>query len=327
MEVDRPPVWLMRQAGRYLSEYRQLREKYDFLTSCTTPEVAIEISLQPWRRFKMDAVIVFSDILLPAAAMGSKLSFEKGVGPKFDCAVRTQRDIDRLQIPDPEEMLAPTLQALSLLRRELGDKAALIGFIGAPWTIAAYLVQGGSGDFQVFLQMAEKEPILLQSLLKKLTDLLFPYAEAQVRAGADAIQIFDTWGGLLNPADYAEMSLPSVIKICKGIASSGAHSILFVRDSDQLIETMLESRADVVSVGPTLPLRRTHEKIQKRAALQGNLDPEVLLSPSDIVRKKTAAMLASVAGCRGYIANLGHGVLPETSPDAVAAFVETVQHG
>lgn len=323
--VDRPPVWLMRQAGRYLPEYRELRAKYDFMTMCTRPDLAVEVSLQPWRRFSMDAVIVFSDILLPAAAMGPKLRVEEGEGPRFEYAIRTERDLNRLVVPHIRRQLAPTLESLAELRCKLQEETALIGFIGSPWTVAAYLVEGGSGDFATILKMKEENPKLLEALIIKLTEVLSAYAVEQVRAGADAIQVFDTWGALLTPADYRRLVVPRIREIIQAVHGVGGTSILFVRQSERLLDDMVESGAHVVSIGSTTDLGATLKRAQGNFAVQGNLDPETLTRPAQIVRDATRAMLESTRGGRGYIANLGHGVLPKTPIESVKAFVETVQ--
>ncbi len=323
--VDHPPVWLMRQAGRYLPEYRELRSKFNFLTMCGRPDLAVEISLQPWRRFHMDAVIVFSDILLPAAAMGPKLRIEEGEGPRFEYAVRHQRDVDRLTIPHVRRVLAPTLEAIQELRWKLGDDTALLGFVGSPWTLAAYLVEGGGGDFSTLLSMREQEPKLMVTLLDKLTEVIVAYAREQARAGADAVQIFDTWGGLLAPQAYREFVVPRLKTIADAIREGGAVPILFIRQSESLFDEMLESGVRVVSIGPGSNLVTALARTKGRIAVQGNLDSEILTRPAHVVREATKRMLEETHHANGYIANLGHGVLQTTPVESVAAFVETVK--
>ncbi|MBI4211419.1 MAG: uroporphyrinogen decarboxylase [Deltaproteobacteria bacterium] len=325
-DIDRPPVWLMRQAGRYLPEYREIREKYDFLAMCQRSDLAVEVSLQPWRRFRMDAVIVFSDILLIPAAMGVRLSFEKNHGPVFDRPCRSRAELERYEIPNIRRSLAPTLDALETLRSELRDDAALLGFAGAPWTVAAYLVEGGSGDFSAIRKLLHEDPTFVEELLGLVTHATKLYVIEQIRSGADAIQLFDSWGGMLSPEEFRRFSLPSIKTLVAAIREAGASPIVFVRDSEKLFDAMLESGADVLSVGPTVDLGEAIAKAKGKVALQGNLDPETLFRTPHVVSEETKKMLAKVGGTPGYIANLGHGVLPQTRPESVGAFVETVKN-
>jgi len=323
--VDRHPVWLMRQAGRYLPEYQELREKYDFLTICKRPDLILEASLQPWRRFGMDAVIIFSDILLPLHAMGARLTFEDGVGPRFESTVRTEKEIEKLEIPRARISFSYILEAIQNVRHEIKDNAALLGFVGAPWTLAAYLIEGGSGDFKAALNIMRESPGILSKLMDKITTAVTHLAVEQVRAGCDAIQIFDTWGGLLGPAQYRELALPHLKKISDEIRKAAAPAIIFIKKSSSLLEEMVDSGADVISIGTDLDLKDAISRVKDRRAVQGNLNPEILLRSASTVERETQKLL-DVAGNRpGYIANLGHGVLPNTPVESVGAFVETVK--
>lgn len=315
----------MRQAGRYLPEYRALREQYEFLDLVRRPELAAEVSLQPWTRFGMDAVILFSDILIPLPAMGVRLSFQEGIGPVLERRIEQAQDVTQLARPRLRTSLPFTFEALEMLRHRLNDDAALIGFVGGPWTLACYLIEGGSGDFASAKALAQKDPTLLRELLALLAVVLADYAREQVRSGADAVQIFDTWGGLLEPAAYEELALPPIAKICEAIHGAGAPSILFIRHSRRLLGAMKASGARVVSVGPDTPLPEAWAVLGPGIATQGNLDPEVLLGSPASVARKVAALLVTVGDRPGHIVNLGHGVSPKTRPENVGAFVETVK--
>lgn len=326
LSVDRPPVWLMRQAGRYLPEYRELREKYDFLTICRTPELIAEASLQPWQRFKMDAVIVFSDILLPLGAMGPKLRFEEGAGPKFDQPVRTKEDVEQLSIPKPRLSFPHLFEAIENLSQKLEHNAALIGFIGSPWTLACYMIEGGSGNFGRAKQLLADDPKLVIDLMDKITATIIPLALEQVRVGANAIQIFDTWGGLLTPEEYRRYQLPFLDTIISEISRLDAPTILFVRKCADLIEEMLTTETDVLSIGSDVSLEKAIKKMHHKAAIQGNLDPEILLRSPSIVARETQKLLELIGNEPGFILNLSHGVLPQTPLKNVQSFIETVKN-
>jgi uroporphyrinogen decarboxylase len=315
----------MRQAGRALPEYRALRERYEFLELIRRPELAFEVSLQPFSRFGMDAVILFSDILIPLPSMGIRLAFEEGIGPALERRIEKAADIERLARPRLRTSLPFTFEALEMLRHRLGDDAALLGFVGAPWTLACYMIQGGSGDFSGAVALAERQPELLKTLLDFLAEVLAEYAREQVRAGADAIQIFDTWGGLLEPASYAALAVPPLRRICEAVGDAGGIAILFIRESRRLLGAMKASGAKVASVGSNTPLPEAWTILGDAIATQGNLDPEVLLSSPASVAAKTGELLDAVRHRPGHIVNLGHGVLPETRPESIAAFVETVK--
>lgn len=324
-QVDRHPVWLMRQAGRYLPEYREIREKYDLLTMFKKPDLIFEVSLQPWRRFEMDAVIVFSDILLPLQAMGVKLEFEEGSGPRLGTKILSDRDVKDLSIPNVRLSFSYLLDALQNISHELKDEIALLGFIGAPWTLACYLIEGGSGDFTSATKLLRESPGTVASLMEKLTTVVTPLAIEQIRSGAAAVQIFDTWGGLLDVESYRRYAVPHLKKVVEAVHRAGAPAILFVRRSLALIEPMIETGADVVSVGPDIDLREALKIAGPRCAIQGNLDPEVLLRSPSMVEMETRTMLEAAGKNMGYIANLGHGVMPGTPPESVGAFVGTVK--
>ncbi len=323
--VDHHPVWLMRQAGRYLPEYRDIREKYDFLTMCRRSDLIREISLQPWRRFGMDAVILFSDILLPMNSMGPKLTFEQNTGPRFDSTVTTDKDVKDLSIPNVRISFSYMFGAIEDLRHELGEETALLGFIGAPWTLAAYMIEGGGGSFETAVRLLREAPSTVANLMEKIAQVVAPLASEQVRAGCDAIQIFDTWGGLLSPSEYRERILPTLKKVVAAVHNSGAPAVLFIKSSGALIEEMIASGADAISIGPDIDIGAAFEIVGSRVAVQGNLDPEILLRGSGTVELETQKLLDRVGNRTGYIANLGHGILPETPHANVKAFVDAVK--
>lgn len=326
LSVDRPPVWLMRQAGRYLPEYQELRKKYDFLKICRTPELIVEASLQPWQRFQMDAVIVFSDILLPLSGMGPKLKFEEGNGPTFDRPIRAKKDLEQLSIPKPRLSFPYLFDAIENLSHKLEHNAALIGFIGSPWTLACYLMQGGSGDFQIAKQLLKENPQFVVDLMDKITSTITPFVSEQVRVGANVIQIFDTWGGLLTAEEYDRYQLPFLETLISELSRFDIPVILYIRKCLALIEEMLKTQADVISVGSDISLIEAIKRVDQKAAIQGNLDPEILLNPPGIVVKETQKLLSIINDDPGFIINLGHGVLPQTPLINVETFVKTVKN-
>ena len=314
---SRPPVWIMRQAGRYLPEYREVRKKVDFLTLCRTPELAAQVSLQPIDRLGVDAAILFSDILVPAPAMGLNLDFNPG--PVVDPPVRTADDVARLAVPEIEKEARFVFETIRILRRELAGRVPLIGFAAAPFTLAAYLVEGeGSRTFGQWKRMLYAAPEVAKALLDKTTETTIRYLVAQVRAGAQAIQLFDTWAGLVSAQDYAAFSLPYVKRVLAAVAAEGVPTIYFALDAAHAAAEVATCGADVLGADWRTPLRGTHP-------LQGNLDPSVLLADVATVRRRTRAMLDDGAALPGHIANLGHGILPETPVDNAIAFVETVK--
>ena len=323
--TERTPVWLMRQAGRYLPSYRILREKAgSFLKLCKTPELSAEAMLQPVREIGFDAAIIFSDILLPLEAMGIPLSFEEGEGPRLE-PVREEKDIERLSIPDPEEALPFLMKSISLVRSELNGSVPLIGFAGAPFTLACYAIEGGSSkDHRKTLRLLYSEPGLFDSLLDKITAATIPYLRAQVRAGADAIQLFESWGGILNSRTYRQFALPCVRRIFSSLKDEGVPMIFYLNGSSHLLREMAASGADVLSIDGRLPLGEAFQRTSGEFALQGNLEPSALFAPADFLRKE-AASIVSGAPRRGHVFNLGHGVLPGTPVDSVKLLVDSVR--
>ena len=325
--VERPPVWLMRQAGRYLPEYQAIRRRADFLTMVRTPELAAEITLQPVRRFGVDAAIVFSDILVIPDAMGVRVTIDEAVGPRIDDPIRESADLTRLRTITPEHDLAYHLETLRLVRRALDPNTALIGFAGAPWTLAAYMIEGSGGrQFATAKRLLTERPAVAHALLGKLADAVGDFLIAQVRAGAQAVQLFDSWAGALGPDDFARFALPYLARAARRAASAGAHVIVFAPGAWPHAEAIVAAtQPDAIGadwhVRPE-DARRLGDRM--RVAVQGNLDPCHLFGDEGTVRRRTTAMLRGLHGV-GHVANLGHGVLPETPVANVAAFVDTVQ--
>ncbi|HET7225897.1 MAG TPA: uroporphyrinogen decarboxylase [Candidatus Eisenbacteria bacterium] len=320
--VDRPPLWIMRQAGRYLPEYRALRARVDFLTLCRTPELAAEASLQPIRRFGLDAAIVFSDILLPVVAMGCELRFEPG--PRLDRPLRTRADVEALRVEGAAERTPWTAAAVGLLRRELDGRTPVIGFCGAPFTLAAYLTEGSGGSgFGAVKRMMMAEPATLERLLDKLAHAMADHLNAQLSAGAQAVQIFDSWAGLLSPADYRRFALVPVQRLMARLERRGAPVIYFAPAAGHVLEASLATGADVLGLCWRTPLDDARRRTAGRVALQGNLDPHALFAPPARVQAEVEAMLEAGDG-PGHIANLGHGILPDTPLEAVQALVDAV---
>jgi uroporphyrinogen decarboxylase len=333
--VDCTPVWLMRQAGRYLPEYRATRAQAgSFLAMAKTPELACEVTLQPLRRFPLDAAILFSDILTVPDAMGLGLYFVEGEGPKFERPVRNADDVALLGVPDMEGELRYVMDAVRVIRRELDGKVPLIGFSGSPWTLACYMVEGGgSENFARIKAMALNEPQALHRLLAINTDAVIAYLAAQRAAGAQALQVFDTWGGVLSPAMYREFSLPYLQRIARelerGAGAERTPLILFGKGNATHLEALAGSGAEGVGVDWLIELGEAARRTQGKVALQGNLDPAVLYGAPDAVRTQVRAALDSYAagngGSReGHVFNLGHGLSPDMHPDHVAALVDEV---
>ena len=319
--VDRTPVWMMRQAGRYLPEYRAVREKVDFLTLCKTPELATEVSLQPVRRFGMDACIMFSDILIPVEAMGAPVAFTEH-GPALEQPVRTIAAVDSLQIPDPQTSMPFVMETLRRLRSALREETALIGFCGAPFTLAAYMVEGGgSKTFGITKALLYNEPATMHALLAKLADTMAEYVAAQIDAGAQAVQVFDTWAGELAPDAYERFALPYQKVVIERIRASGVPAVLFVNGCAGVLEMMAQSGADVLSIDWRVRLDAVRRRLGARHALQGNVDPAILLSTKEAVGDAARAAM-SAAGSTGHILNLGHGVLPSTPIECAQAFID-----
>jgi uroporphyrinogen decarboxylase len=322
--TERPPVWLMRQAGRYLPEYREVRRQADFLTLCTTPELAAKVTLQPIDRLGVDAAILFSDILTPAPAMGLKLDFTPG--PVVDPPVRNASDVSRLRVPDVEAEIPFVYETIRILRRELDGRVPLIGFGAAPFTLAAYLAEGeGSRSFEIWKGMLYGAPAVAHGLLEKITETAIRYLTAQVRAGAQAIQVFDTWAGLVSLADYEAFSLPYVQRVIGAVREAGVPVIYFALDAAHLAPAVKTCGADVLGADWRTSLTSASGAYDGMFPLQGNLDPCVLLADADTVRRRTAEMLRDGASLPAHIANLGHGILPHTPVENAIAFVETVK--
>ena len=333
--VDRTPVWLMRQAGRYLPEYRASRAAAgSFLAMAKTPELACEVTLQPLRRFPLDAAILFSDILTVPDAMGLGLYFIEGEGPKFQRPIREEADVARLAVPDMETGLRYVMDAIRVIRRELGGKVPLIGFSGSPWTLACYMVEGGGSDnYSKIKAMAFNRPDLLHRLLGVVTDAVIAYLAAQRAAGAQALQVFDTWGGVLSPALYREFSLPCLARIARelerGQGDERTPLILFGKGNAPHLEALAATGTDAVGVDWLVGMDEAARRIGGKVALQGNLDPATLYASPDVIAREAARVLDSYAegngGSReGHVFNLGHGMSPDMDPEHVAALVEAV---
>ncbi|TWT21187.1 uroporphyrinogen decarboxylase [Luteimonas marina] len=333
--VDRTPVWLMRQAGRYLPEYRETRRQAgSFLAMAKNPEIACEVTLQPLRRFDLDAAILFSDILTIPDAMGLGLYFVDGEGPKFERTVRSAADAARLSVPDMETELRYVMDAVRTIRRELDGKVPLIGFSGSPWTLACYMVEGGgSKDFARIKAMALNDPAALHALLAVNTDAVIAYLSAQRAAGAQALQVFDTWGGVLSPAMYREFSLPYLQRIARelerGEGGERAPLILFGKGNAVHLDVLAESGTDAVGVDWLVELGEAARRTQGKVALQGNLDPATLYGSPDAIRREVRRALDSYrdgnGGSReGHVFNLGHGMSPDMDPEHVAVLVDEV---
>lgn len=323
-QIERLPVWMMRQAGRYLPEYRALRARHDFLTLCKTPELAAEVTIQPVDIVGVDAAILFADILLPLEAMGAELRFVKGDGPVFPEPVRRFEDLDRLHRPDVEETLGYVFATLRLLRRELADRVPVIGFAGTPWTLAAYLVEGGtSKSFAHLLSWSYRDPRGLGVLLDRLADVSVDYLQGQIAAGAQALQLFDTWGGLLDRRRFRELALPAVHKILDGLGDQ-VPLIYYIRGAGHLLPELAELGVDVLSVDWRMPLDAVRDIVGPRLVLQGNLDPGALLGTPESLEQEVDRVIAAGSG-GGHIVNLGHGILPMTPVENARAFISAVK--
>ncbi len=328
--VDRTPVWIMRQAGRYLPEYRATRARAgSFLGLATNPELACEVTLQPLARFPLDAAILFSDILMIPKAMGVGLAFEEGEGPRIERPLRSAADIDALPVPDPARELKFVMEAVALVRRELAGRAPLIGFAGSPWTVATYMVEGGgSRDFPKSKALLYGEPKALHRLLAKLARATTDYLNAQVAAGAQAVMIFDTWGGILSTPAYYEFSLAYMEQIASDLIREREGRrvpvILFTKGGGAWLERMAMTGVDALGVDWMTELAGARRTVADRVALQGNLDPGVLFAPPAAIRAEVARVLESYGHAAGHVFNLGHGIQPGVDPDHVAAMIAAV---
>ncbi len=328
--VDVTPIWIMRQAGRYLPEYRETRERAgDFMTLCTTPELACEVTLQPLARFPLDAAILFSDILTIPHAMGLGLTVQEGIGPRFARPVRTEGDINALAVPDPEQDLRYVMEAIRLIRKELDGKLPLIGFAGSPWTLATYMVEGGiSKAFRRIKCLIYDRPWSAHRLLDTLARAVADYLNAQTAAGAQALMIFDTWGGMLTAAAFHEFSLRYLRQVLAALRREHDGQripvIVFTKGSGGWLEAMAESDCDAVGLDWNIDIGEARRRIGQRVALQGNLDPAVLFAAPERIRTEAAAILASYGQGAGHVFNLGHGIEPEVEPDHVRVLVDAV---
>ncbi|MBN1378131.1 MAG: uroporphyrinogen decarboxylase [Gammaproteobacteria bacterium] len=330
LPVERTPVWMMRQAGRYLPEYRQTRAKAgSFMKLCCTPELACEVTLQPLRRYAFDAAILFSDILTVPDAMGLGLYFVEGEGPKFSYPVRDAQAIKKLAIPDPESDLRYVTDAIRLIVGELNGQVPLIGFSGSPWTIATYMVEGGSSkEFANIKSLLFDEPELLHQLLDKNAQAITEYLKAQIAAGVQIVMIFDTWGGVLAPDKYREFSLPYMQQIIQALPhevnGQVIPKILFTKGAGPLLADMALSGCDALGVDWMTSLTDARTYVQDKVALQGNLDPSVLYARPEIIKQEVSKVLADYGNGPGHVFNLGHGIHPGIDPEHVAAMVEAV---
>lgn len=322
--VDCTPVWLMRQAGRYMEEYRRVRERYSFLEMCKTPELAVEITLQPIRRFDLDAAIIFSDILLPVEAMGAGLKFMEAGGPVIDNAVRAREDVVRLRKLDVEEDLSFALRAIEQARSALDGLVPLIGFCGAPFTLASYLIEGsGSKSYRFTKTLMHDDPRTFHLLMEKLTDMAVAYLDAQARHGAEALQVFDSWVGILSTDDYQEFVLPHMKRLFASLTSK-VPTIHFGVDTFHLLPFMTEAGGTVIGVDWRVPIDEAWPLLGPDRAIQGNLDPTALFGSRDRIAAQVATIMDCAGGAKGHIFNLGHGVLPETPVENVEFLVDCV---
>jgi uroporphyrinogen decarboxylase len=321
--VEHTPVWFMRQAGRSLPEYRAIRERHSFWEVAHTPELCAEVTLQPVRRHGVDAAVMFADIMTPVLGMGLDVDLVEGVGPVIAEPVRTIADVERLRVPEPDEAFAPLLEAIRIVRSELAPEQAVVGFCGGPFTVAGYLVEGKpSREFATVKTLMYSEPEVWRALMERLADCFAGYVAAQVRAGADVVQLFDSWVGALSPADYEEFVAPWSARI---LAAVDVPTIHFGTGASTLIPAMTRAGGDVIGLDWRIALDDGWAVVGEEHGVQGNLDPAVLLGPWERVETAARDVLARAGGRAGHIFNLGHGVLPRTDPDVVTRLAELVQ--
>lgn len=324
--VERTPIWIMRQAGRYLPEYRAVRSKADFLTMCKTPELAAEVTLQPIDLIGVDAAILFSDILVIPEAMGMHLEMIESKGPVFPQPIRNEADAKKLREIDPAKELKYVLDAVSLTKKELNERVPLIGFSGSPWTLLTYMVEGkGSKNFAEVKKLIYNEPKLAHSILEKLSDTIANYLSAKIEAGCNAVQIFDTWGGVLSQKDFNEFSLTYVEKIISNIKRKDEPVIFFAKGVHHSLDKMASIGASVLGLDWTMDLGKVRDQVGDRVALQGNMDPTVLYADKDYINNEVKRILASFGKGNGHVFNLGHGILPDIDPENVKALVQFVK--
>lgn len=329
--VERTPVWMMRQAGRYLPEYRRVRERAgNFMGLCTHPELACEVTLQPLDRYAFDAAILFSDILTIPDAMGLGLSFSEGEGPRFSYPIQSAADVEKLPIPDPEQELRYVVDAVRLIRSSLGGRVPLIGFSGSPWTLATYMVEGSSSkNFRKIKAMMYEQPHLTHRLLEKLAESVALYLNAQIAAGAQAVMLFDTWGGALTTEDYLAFSLHYAQQVRERLRTEvdgqRIPTILFTKGGGLWLEAMAETGYDALGLDWQTDIGVARARVGERVALQGNMDPVTLYASPDVIRDKVRAVLDRYGYGTGHVFNLGHGILPDIDPEHVKAMVDAVR--
>jgi len=322
--VERPPVWMMRQAGRYLPEFMEIKAKYDFFTRCQTPELASEITVQPIRRYGMDAAILFSDILVIPQAMNIHVEMKPGVGPWLPDPIRSDKDLDRVIIPDVQDSLGYVMAAIRMTKEKLNDEIPLIGFAGSPWTILCYCVEGqGSKNFAMAKELCFTKPKVAHELLQRITDTTITYLKEKVKAGVNAVQIFDSWGGMLSPEDYQEFSWKYIQQIIDALKDE-THVIAFGKGCWFALEAMAKSGASALGVDWTCSPRNARYLTGGQITLQGNFDPSRLLSPPSEIKRMVKKMIDEFGKDR-YIVNLGHGILPNVPVENAAAFIEAVK--
>lgn len=324
--IERTPIWVMRQAGRYLPEYRAVRDKYDFITMCKTPELAAEVTIQPVDIIGVDAAIIFSDILVIPEAMGMKLEMIESKGPKLYNPIRHVDHVNKLNSVDPYKELKYVLDAVSLTKKQLNGRVPLIGFAGAPWTLMTYMVEGGgSKNFSEIKKFIYNQPDAAHKLLNLLADIVASYLSAKIESGANAVQIFDTWGGILSPDDFAQFSLQYITKVITKIKRSGEPVIVFAKGVHYKLDELASCGADVIGLDWTMNLNSVRNSIGDRVALQGNLDPTILYSPKQKILKEAVNVLESFGKGTGHIFNLGHGILPDVNPENLKYLVDVVK--
>ena len=324
-EVDCTPVWMMRQAGRYLPEYRKLREKHSFWEMCRTPELAVEVTLQPLRRMEIDAAILFSDILVPLVPMGAAIEFYEGKGPVVEKPIRTAADLANLKVIDADETVPFVMEAIKILRRELEGKVPLIGFSGAPFTLASYLVEGGgSKQYQHVKTLMYAQPEVFHKLMAMISDTVISYLSAQIEAGAQVVQLFDSWVGCLGPLDYREYVYPYNRKIFTALEKYDVPKIHFANQAATLIDQVVAAGGDIIGLDWRQDLRKAWDIIGPERGVQGNFEPIALFAPIPEIRKRVKRILDQAGNRNGHIFNLGHGILPTTPIDNAKAMIDAV---
>ncbi len=326
LSVERTPVWIMRQAGRYLPEYRAIRSKYDFLTMCKTPELAAEVTIQPVDILDVDAAIIFSDILVIPEAMGMKLEIHEGKGPVLHNPIKNENDFRSLREFDINGKLKFVLNAISITKNELNNRVPLIGFSGSPWTLLCYMVEGkGSKDFTKVKSLIYNNPNLAHKILDKLSDIISNFLSAKIDYGCNAVQIFDTWGGILAQKDFIEFDLQYIQKVVQSISRKEEIIIIFLKGVHHNLDKIIKTEFDVLALDWTMNLGEVRKKLSDKVALQGNLDPTVLYANVDKIKNEVKQILASYGKGSGHIFNLGHGILPDVNPENVKALVKFVK--